>query len=187
MNKKKMKKIYAFILYFFIVLLGIIMFTYETIAQHDSIQMIVKKWNGKEFIISDTIKVKIDNQLKDSSDLSKYVVISYIDSTTCTSCRIRAFEKTIENLKRETNKQIRSLLIIDSKTLSDVNFAVQYNGFKCPFVIDVEEKILKLNNIPKDDKIRTFLVDSQYHVILIGNPILNQNIFNLFVQKIKKG
>lgn len=36
MNKKKMKKIYAFILYFFIVLLGIIMFTYETITQHDN-------------------------------------------------------------------------------------------------------------------------------------------------------
>ena len=183
----KQKRIYASLLYLFIVLVGIVVFAYQLFSHNNSIQMTVKTWNGKEFLISDSIKKMIHNQLKDSTDLSKYIVISYLDSTTCTSCRIRAFDRTIDSLKKESNKQIRSLLVIDSKTLNDVNYALLNNRFKCPYVIDYEEKINRQNNIHKDDIIRTFLVDSRYRVILIGNPILSRNIFNLFVKEIKNG
>ena len=68
-----------------------------------------------------------------------------------------------------------------------MHHAVEQNGLKSPYVIDVEERILKQNNIPNNDKIRTFLVDSLYRVVLIGNPIVNQNIFKLYVKEIKKG
>ena len=187
MNTQKTRKKYVFLFYIVVAFIATIGFAYQITTQNDSMQMIVKEWSGKEFLLSNAIKEMINSQQIGTQDLSKYIIISYIDSTTCTSCRIRAFGKTIDSLRTVTNRQIRSLLIIDSKTLTDVHHAVEQNGLKSPYVIDVEERILKQNNIPNNDKIRTFLVDSLYRVVLIGNPIVNQNIFKLYVKEIKKG
>lgn len=181
------KNIVAILFYLLIIVAGGIGIVCQAISQTDNMQMSVMEWSGKEFLLADTIKYKIDSRQKDSVNLSDYYIISYLDSTTCTSCRIRAFKKTINELEEETGKQIRSLLIIDSRTLDDIPYAMEQGNYNYPYLIDNDGYYSEINNIPKDDKIRTFLLDSAYHVVFIGNPIVSRNIFELFANEIKKG
>lgn len=181
-----MKKRNTLVFYASIVLIGVIGFAYQLKSQNNDMQTIVREWSGKEFILSETAKFRLSNQSQDTASLSGYTVISYLDSTTCTSCRIKAFKEVIDRMQKETETNIRSLLIIDSKTLDDIHYAIQYYGFNYPYTIDNNEYLSQLNNIPKDDRVRTFLVDSTFHVALIGNPIINPKMYQLFVQEIKK-
>lgn len=180
-----MKKNTLFI-YVLILILGLSVLIYKMMYLNNSMQMVVKEWAGKEFLLADETKELLEGQIDGNPNkLSEYTVISYLDSTTCTSCRIRAFKDVIERMQKDSDKKIRSLLIIDSKTLDDINYAIQQYEYNYPYIIDNNEYLSKLNGIPKDDKIRTFLVDSSFCVILLGNPILNTKIYDLFVNKIK--
>ena len=180
-----MKKKVLFI-YVLILTIGLTAFVYQMTYLDDSIQKTVREWSGKEFLLTDETKNQLRFQIEgDSINLSEFIVISYLDSTTCTSCRIKAFKEVMDRMQKDTDMRIRSLLIIDSKTLDDIKYAIQQYKFNYPYIIDNKENLSKLNGIPKDDKIRTFLVDSTFHVILIGNPILNTKIYDLFKNKIK--
>ena len=181
------KNIVAILFYLLIIVAGGIGMVYQASSQTDNMQLSVVEWSGKEFLFADTIKYKMNNQLKDSVNLSDYYIISYLDSTTCTTCRIRAFKKAMNELEEETGKHIRSLLIIDSRTLDDIPYALEQEKYDYPYLIDNEGYYSEINNIPRDDKIRTFLLDSSYHVVYIGNPIVSRNIFELFANEIKEG
>ncbi len=176
----------AVLVYSGILLIGLIAFVYQRKSLEDSMQMSVQSWYGKEMQLSDSVKIKLEVQAQgDTLPTSDYILISYLDSTTCSSCRIRAFKKVILQMRRDTHMNIRSLLIVDSKSLGDINDALGQNHYDYPYVIDNEEFISKLNNFPHDDRIRTFLVDSTFHVVGIGNPMLNTKIYDLFTEIIK--
>jgi hypothetical protein len=59
--------------------------------------------------------------------------------------------------------------------------------FKYPFYIDPKGDILYLNDIPHDQKIvQTFLVDQDNKIVLIGSPVNNPKMLELYIGQIRK-
>jgi hypothetical protein len=54
------------------------------------------------------------------------------------------------------------------------------NGFDCPVFMDMENTIMKLNNFPKEQDFRCFLLDRDNKVVMVGNPVLNPGIWALY-------
>jgi hypothetical protein len=52
-------------------------------------------------------------------------------------------------------------------------------------LFDVEDRPKKINSLSKDKNFQTFLLDSNNRVILVGNPMNNKNIFDLYLREIE--
>jgi hypothetical protein len=46
--------------------------------------------------------------------------------------------------------------------------------------MDMENTIMKLNNFPKEQDFRCFLLDKDNKVVMVGNPVLNPGIWELY-------
>ncbi len=61
---------------------------------------------------------------------------------------------------------------------------MERDKFTLPVCIDTEDRFNKLNNFPSDMMFQTFLLNKDNKVVVIGNPIHNLKVRNLYLQKI---
>jgi hypothetical protein len=58
------------------------------------------------------------------------------------------------------------------------------DGFDMPVCIDVEDQLNRLNRFPSDMTFQTFLLDRDNKVVVIGNPIHNLAVKELYLKRI---
>ena len=58
------------------------------------------------------------------------------------------------------------------------------NSFNYPLFYDYKNKVGELNMFSKEPRFQTFLLNQNNEVILIGNPIDNKYLWNLYKQTI---
>ena len=68
--------------------------------------------------------------------------------------------------------------------MSVLKDVVYGNRFHYPLFIDVEDKFNSLNKLPAESRFRTFLLDENNRIILIGNPVQNPKIRDLYIRTI---
>ena len=116
-------------------------------------------------------------------------LIIYIDSTNCTNCKISEiwnWKKVIEYAKL-TDYQFQPLFIITPvlEKVGEILNALQSNPFEWPIYLDYEGKFLKLNNfLPNSSFYHIFMLNQDNKIVLIGNPLLNEKLWNLYEGKI---
>ena len=54
------------------------------------------------------------------------------------------------------------------------------NHFEYPLFLDKNRQMQQINNFPKEPMFQTFLLDKNNRVLLIGNPIGNTKLWNLY-------
>lgn len=132
----------------------------------------VESWIGREFLISNYLLDSVNTADKD------YFLLTYVDSTICSSCRIQAWNEYVKEASALANGKIGCIMIISPDAfLPDIDeFSVRTN-----YIIDQGNVIKKKNDIPDDDRLRVFLLDRNYKVLCIGNPIINGTVRELFL------
>ena len=83
-----------------------------------------------------------------------------------------------------TNSNIAFLFIVHAKDYIAIDLIKKKNKFTYPKINDYKNKVGKLNTIPKDPRFQTFLLNPKYEIILIGNPIDNKYLWDLYKQTI---
>ena len=59
--------------------------------------------------------------------------------------------------------------------------------FDCPILLDTLGEFEKLNpHLPKNRALHTFLLDENNNVILVGNPLRNKKIEEMFYQIVEE-
>jgi len=74
------------------------------------------------------------------------------------------------------------LFVVQSKNYIEFEQKLIIYHFTYPIIYDSKDYINKLNQFPKEEKFRTFLLDEKNHVILIGSPITNDKIRKLYTE-----
>lgn len=119
-------------------------------------------------------------------DLNEYSfkIVLYVDSIGCTSCKmqLKFYAEYINTLPRE----VSFLIFVHPRRIQDVIFAIKRDTFPYPICIDRSDEFNRLNHLPEDDRLRCFLLDSLNRVILIGNPVLNSKIKDLYNRTISE-
>ncbi|WP_455629150.1 DUF1573 domain-containing protein [Parabacteroides chinchillae] len=152
------------------------------------ITQLVEHWQGKEIIFpSDMIFTRyltdtVDYQIPQSD----YKVLIYVDSIGCTSCKLQLpkWKELITQVDSLTNKQIPFLFFLHPKDLKEIRYILKRDGFNFPVCIDNEDKLNKQNNFPSDITFQTFLLDKNNKVVVIGNPIHNLAVKDLYLKQI---
>lgn len=154
----------------------------------DSVSIIVKEWNGKKIKIpelkyftvyaTDTISYPYKNKA--------YKTFIYVDSIGCLSCKLQLdkWKELIPQFDSITKKNMAFLFILDTKNVNRMEEIFREKDFKYPVYIDMKGELNRLNHFSSDDRFQTFLLDADNRVVIIGNPVHNSAIKDLYLKQV---
>ena len=121
----------------------------------------------------------------DSGLDSDYRFIIYIDSTDCSTCSLKNmyyWENILDSLtKYKSNISVNPIFSPRRTILNRFLNNLQEYNFRFPIYVDTCNAFLRANpHIPSNPLLHSFLLDENDSVILVGNPIRNKKIEELF-------
>ena len=76
------------------------------------------------------------------------------------------------------------IFFFQTKNVRELMYILRRDNFSHPVCIDTEDSFNKLNRFPREMMFQTFLVDSENRVKVIGNPIHNLSVKDLYLKEI---
>jgi len=149
----------------------------------DDPKTIVQIWNGKEVKIPASLDFKSLGNDTSSSNILKhrYKVLVYLDSNGCIACRLNLpIWKTYIDSCQQNHINVGFLFVVQSVDYKIFEQKLKNYNFTYPIIYDRYDLWNKLNDFPEDEEFRTFLLNENNHIILIGNPINNKKIRKLY-------
>lgn len=149
---------------------------------------LVNEWNGKEIKFPSRSVFTI--QGKDTVDFefgnADYKVVTYVDSVGCTSCKLQLhrWKELIAEVDSLTDGNVPFLFYFHPKDIKELRYYTRRDGFTHPVCFDGQDELNRLNHFPTDMTFQTFLLDKDNKVVAMGNPVLNPNIKDLYLEVI---
>ncbi len=132
-------------------------------------------FEGKDTIINDMCN-------------SDFKLIVYKDSLSCTPCYIESLPQWFTIINKYNSKKLNVFFILcpTLENETDLRLLMEINRFKYPVLIDEKKYFQNINpQISSNKLLHTFLLDKNDKVILIGDPLNDKKIKDLFEQEIK--
>ena len=128
-------------------------------------------------------KGKVLSNFDISNKALKLVV--YADSVGCTACAINHIDSwsSFIDYAEQFNEQLRFYFIFSpvKRELQSTELMISNTMFDYPILLDTLNEFEKLNpHLPKNRVLHTFLLDENNNVILVGNPLHNKKIKEMF-------
>lgn len=152
------------------------------------ISRLVTEWQGKEVIFPK--EISFTRYVTDTTDYqipaSDYKVLVYVDSVGCTSCKLQLarWKELITHTDSITGGKVPFLFFFHSKDYKEIRYLLRRDGFDLPVCIDKDDQLNKLNQFPADITFQTFLLDKDNKVAVIGNPVHNMAVKELYLKQI---
>ena len=171
---------------FLLCILNLFISCQEDMGTH--IERLVQEWQGKEIrfpenliftrYVNDTIEYYL---LK-----SKNKIVTYVDSMGCISCKLQLpkWKEFIRLVDSVTNKTVPILFFFQPKDNDELRYYLQRDSFSFPVCIDTQHRFNSLNHFPSEMMFQTFLLDKDNKVVVIGNPIHNLAVRDLYLKEI---
>ncbi len=143
---------------------------------------IIKEWRGKEIILPEKMEYKIMGRDTLCSDLwdKPYKILTYVDSVGCTSCQLGLSQwKTLMDSCNQNCMKVSFLFAVYSTNYKRFGYELIIDEFNHPIIYDRNNDFFKLNKFPKAPY-RTFLLDQNNKVLLVGSPIGNPQMWALY-------
>ena len=111
---------------------------------------------------------------------ARYKIVVYTDSVGCTSCKLQLYKWNtfIEEVSR--NGEVDFYFYFQSKDKRLLSSILSRENFKLPIYLDKEDEFRNANKISNEMQYQCFLLDADDKVVLIGNPVLNSKIWELY-------
>lgn len=154
----------------------------------DTIARLVTEWQGKEIVFPKDIT--FTRYVADTTDYqmpaSDYKVLIYVDSIGCTSCKLQLarWKTLIAHTDSITGGKIPFLFFFHSKDYKEIRYLLKRDRFDLPVCIDKNDQLNKLNQFPADITFQTFLLNKENKVVVIGNPIQNLAVKELYLKQL---
>lgn len=154
------------------------------------IENLVQEWTGKEITFPDNCKFSYQgvDECASPRQEARFKIVYYVDSVGCMSCKLRLEEwkKFIHKVDSVSSGNVSSFFYFHpkKKDMRELRFLLKSRTFDYPVCIDDEDRFNSANQFPENDVFHVFLLDEQNRVMVIGNPILNPAIRDLYLQVI---
>ena len=151
-------------------------------------EILVNEWNNKEICfpahpvftrqLTDTVLYRIPK--------SDYKVVVFVDSVGCVSCKLQLsrWKEFMHEVDSLSDGAVPFVFFFQSKDLRELRYILKCDGFSHPVCIDTDDEFNRLNHFPGEMMFQTFLVDSENRVKVIGNPIHNLSVKDLYLKEL---
>ncbi|WP_279134976.1 DUF1573 domain-containing protein [Parabacteroides johnsonii] len=150
--------------------------------------LLVQEWQGKEIVFPQDmaftrfVTEPVDYRILDA----EYKVLVYVDSVGCTSCKLQLpkWQKLIAHVDSATNGNIPFIFVFQSKDDRELRYILKCDNFDRPVCIDRNNRFNSSNRFPQDITFQTFLLNKDNKVKVIGNPVHNLAVRDLYLKQI---
>ena len=150
--------------------------------------LLVQEWQGKEIVFPQDmaftrfVTEPVDYRIPDA----EYKVLVYVDSVGCTSCKLQLpkWQELIAHVDSATNGNVPFIFVFQSKDDRELRYILKRDNFDRPVCIDRNNRFDELNQFPQDITFQTFLLDKDNKVKVIGNPVHNLAVRDLYLKQI---
>ncbi len=166
----------------------ILLFVVSCQDRQRTIMDILQGWEGRVIQYPDSMTFTIrGNDTVDFSVCGEYKILSYVDSTGCTSCKLGLNEWAdyIYLLDSLVPSKVKFLFVFFPKDGPEIYQTLRASRFPYPICIDNDDVLNQLNHFPVDERFQTFLLDKSNKVLAIGNPIHNPKVKDLYLRIIQ--
>ncbi|MCD7901790.1 MAG: DUF1573 domain-containing protein [Bacteroides sp.] len=150
---------------------------------------IVAEWVGKEIQFPSDVSTTYWGRdtiytIKDTP----FKILIYTDSVGCTSCKLQLYKwmAYMQEASELMADKVSFHFYFHPKDESELNFQLKRDNFRKMVFMDREGKLDKLNKLPKEMNYQCFLLNEENKVLLIGNPVINPQIWDLYKRTITK-
>lgn len=156
----------------------------------DALLKAIKEWQGKEIVFPNSVKfLKFGTDTTacfDSIPNTQHKVLIYTDSLGCISCKLhlREWQKFINHID-SLQSDVSFLFFFNTNNFEEVNYLLRRDKLRHPVCFDVNDSLNKLNNFPKHNDFQTFLLDTDNRVVVVGNPVNNPKVKELYLRVIE--
>ena len=150
---------------------------------------LVEEWQNKEILFPDSlefISTEADTLFRHYSIDAPYKVLIFIDSLGCTSCKLQLerWKNFISYVDSIADRRIPFYFILQGDKIDQLRYAMKKTSFDYPICIDKDNLFDELNSFPQKIMFQTFLLDSDNRVKVIGSPVYNLGIRDLYLDYI---
>ena len=150
--------------------------------------LLVQEWQGKEIVFPQDmaftrfVTEPVDYRIPDA----EYKVLVYVDSVGCTSCKLQLpkWQELIAHVDSATNGNVPFIFVFQSKDARELRYILKCDNFDRPVCIDRNNRFNSSNRFPQDITFQTFLLDKDNKVKVIGNPVHNLAVRDLYLKQI---
>lgn len=157
-------------------------------SRHNQMERLVQEWNGKEIrfsshpvftrFVTDTVPYRIPK--------TDYKVVVFVDSVGCISCKLQLpkWKEFMHEVDSRCKGKVSFVFFFQSADVKELRYILRRDGFSLPVCIDTDDSFNSLNHFPGEMMFQTFLVDSENRVKVIGNPIHNLSVKELYLKEL---
>ena len=178
----------AFYLYILLIATSFFSCHNEQKEKENKIAHLVTEWQGKQIQFPENLT--FTRYLTDTTDFqipqSEYKVLIYVDSIGCTSCKLQLhkWKELIEYTDSVTQGKVPFLFFMHPKDAKEIRYLLKRDAFDRPVCIDIDDQLNKLNKFPTNITFQTFLLDKDNKVTVLGNPVHNTAVKELYLKQI---
>ena len=158
--------------------------------QKEIITLLVKEWQGKQILFPENMV--FTRFASDTTNFviptSDYKVLVFVDSIGCTSCKLQLsrWKEFIRYTDSISQKNIPFLFFFQFDDQWEIHSLLIRENFDKPICLDRSDRLNQLNHFPKDIRFQVFLLDKNNKVVVIGNPVHNPNVKELYLEEISR-
>lgn len=167
----------------------LVFITFFLFCNNRKIDSVFSEWMDKEIrmpsncvwtvLCSDTVEFNITTRLK---------VLSYIDSIGCLRCKSQfpLWVDFIREVQSICDTATSFCFFIHPNRYFEARNVILKDSFPYPVCIDLYDSINTLNKFDADERFHCFLLDENNRVLVIGNPVQNPKIKELYLRTISE-
>lgn len=145
----------------------------------------MREFVKSEIVVPNDLELIYKREIKtlDVSELFSRKLIVYYDTLDCLSCRVARVQEYSELFVMSDTSAFSVLLIFSPKfeEMDDIRARLMQFNYDFPVYLDVNRSFCKKNpNIPSDIRFHSFLIDENGVPIYVGNPLIDQTLFDVF-------
>ncbi|NLO69530.1 MAG: hypothetical protein GX102_00970 [Porphyromonadaceae bacterium] len=151
------------------------------------IKDIAKSMIGRSISFPDSLLQELQEPKKSVLNKRNRPKIISVIAGNCETC-IKDFKKWEPYLKEMELMGYNNNLFFIVEDV-DISFFKKYYGERPPteltLYFDKNQTFSKLNNLPHIKILKTFMIDTNNEIILVGNPVHDRNLWNLYLEGLR--
>lgn len=168
-------------IFFFIMLLGGVACSNSPATQQ------IKKLIGQEIRFDDNFElIHGDNDHTTKNPLDSDIkIVTYIDSASCTKCALQILLLWNRRLI-EVQNDVGFVAVIFPTKKQIIKTALNEMGISYPLMYDTNKNFISQNKLNVLARNRSFLLDKNNRIVIVGEPIMNDKLWQLYISCIKQ-
>lgn len=166
--------------YIILALVGLILWSCST--DKSDYAKLVAEWQGKEIVFPEIMTDVITGDTINFAD-ADFTILTYVDSAGCTSCQMKLplWAEFISRVDSFMNVDVNLIYIVNTNDKESLSKTIACDTFRHSVIYDPADEFNKMNHFPTREILRTVMLNASNKVIVMGNPVVNPAIAQLYI------